>query len=370
MKKTALLLALVVLLTPSVRLLADGKFYWPEPIPPEIPYQRAVLMFDQGQETLLLQSKYRLASSASDDFGWIVPVPSVPELASMAPSSADQLFFRLGMQSKSTITDVSDMLLAGILLLLPLGALLTLLACLLSFFVPGMRFVRRRRALLAVSAGVVLVGSFLFVCFGLFLLTGRQAEPVEGVEIIKAEQVGVYDVQVVRSDRSGDLIQWLNQNRFEFDETDRQVFDEYLRQDWSFVVARIDRRAAKDRGDVVSEGLVAPLILRFRTETPVYPLALTSTSGHDTQILLYVLAQGQWDSDGRLESQYAGAAAAHTTEALRAEVEPTGFFSDAELALPFLCKFKGTLTPEQMREDLRFARVGDDQPYRKHIVKW
>jgi hypothetical protein len=36
----------------------------------------------------------------------------------------------------------------------------------------------------------------------------------------------------------------------------------------------------------------------------------------------------------------------------------------------YLCKFKGTLTPDQMREDLVFERVPDSTPYRARIVDW
>lgn len=80
MKKTTLFLMLLVVLTVSAPVLADGKFYWSESIPAEIPYQRALLWFDGHQETLMVQSKYRVAMSAGDGFGWVVPAPSVPEL--------------------------------------------------------------------------------------------------------------------------------------------------------------------------------------------------------------------------------------------------------------------------------------------------
>ena len=88
------------------------------------------------------------------------------------------------------------------------------------------------------------------------------------VDVIREEQVGIYDVQVVKADHAGGLIRWLNENRFQFDEEDTRVFDEYLRRGWCFVVARVDpTRSADDR--FTDEGLVAPLILRFQTTAPV-----------------------------------------------------------------------------------------------------
>jgi hypothetical protein len=47
-----------------------------------------------------------------------------------------------------------------------------------------------------------------------------------------------------------------------------------------------------------------------------------------------------------------------------------GFFVGAEMELSYLCKFKGRLTPEQMREDLMLALAEDDEPYREHIITW
>jgi hypothetical protein len=142
-----------------------------------------------------------------------------------------------------------------------------------------------------------------------------------------------------------------------------------LRQGWVFVVARIDPSAAQDGEDVVFEGLVAPLILRFHAEAPVYPLALTATAGHRTEILLYLLGEGKWESDGRLDLHYAGAAPSRVG-LLDFEIEPEGFFDDVEGTFPLLCKFKGTLTPGEMREDLTFRLAEDDRPYRKWVVTW
>jgi len=173
----------------------------------------------------------------------------------------------------------------------------------------------------------------------------------------------------VKADQTEDLIQWLNQHRFRFDEEDTQVFDEYLRRGWCFVVARIDPYDGTG-AQVVSEGLAAPLIIRFQAKAPVYPLALTSTSGHETEVLLYILSDGKWQNDGRLDLDYAGRTGLPRWGEWMAGVEPEGFFVRADLALPYLCKFKGTLTPEQMREDLVFTLAENDEPYPKRAFVW
>jgi len=375
MKKAVLLLVLAAMLSGSVPVLADGMFYWTEPIPPEIPYQRALLMFDGGYETLIVQSKYRMSASATEAFGWVVPVPSVPELAGVDPFRAEFLFFELSQASQPNVTEISDWFwgLLGIisLVIAPLAGILLLLLWILSFFTPRLQFIQRRRRAIA------WVSIFLLFTFALGLLSiaFRGATATMGVEttvdVIREEQVGIYDVQVVKAGEAGDLIGWLNENQFRFGEEDTQVFDDYLRRGWCFVVARVDPARSAGQHLTTREGLVAPLILRFETEAPVYPLALTATAGSRTQVLLYVLGQHKWENDGRLDLEYAGKARVRMLDALCREAGPEMAAACLDVAvLPYLCKFKGTLSPRQMVEDLVLAPAEDDEPYRKHVIMW
>jgi hypothetical protein len=366
--KPTFLLLLLMLSAVAAPVLADGKFYtYEEEIPPEIPYQRALLMFARGQETLILQSKYQVAGSSAGDLGWVVPVPSVPDLASMEARAARAMFDGLDLISYPKVTRIGSLLLGGLVFLLLVGLPMFFFVGVLSLLVRSCRPTRRQWGLLvgwAILGGLALMYVFLWM-----LPIGGAAGGIEGVEVIKAEQVGIYDVQVLRSDDATALLDWLDQHQFRFDEADTQAFDEYLRQGWVFVVARIDPSAAQGGEEVVSEGLVAPLILRFQAEAPVYPLALTATTGHPTQILLYLLGEDKWEDDGRLDLHYAGAAPSRAG-LLDYEVEPEGFFDDAEGTFPVLCKFKGTLSPEEMREDLTFTLAKDYKPYRKWVVTW
>jgi hypothetical protein len=208
----------------------------------------------------------------------------------MDPRVVGSIFRLLDLDSQSEVTRIREELLSIAAVVAPLAAMLALLACLLSFVVPKMRFVRQYRRLLIPGSLLVLVSCLCFVFLFPFGAV-REGEGVLGVEVIKAEQVGIYDVQVVKANRAEGLVEWLRRNQFQFDDKDTQVFDQYLQRGWRFVAARIDPSRVRDQGEVVSEGLVAPLIVRFAVDTPVYPLALTSTSGHDAQVVLYVLSE-------------------------------------------------------------------------------
>ena len=377
MKKAVLLLVLAALLMGGVPVLADGMFYWTESIPPEIPYQRALLLFDGGYETLIVQSKYRMPGSSTEEFGWVVPVPSVPELASVEPVLAEHLFFALSKASAPKVSRFSDCLCGPLaiiyLFITPTAGILLLLLWIVSFLTPRLQFIRRRRWVV-VGTSILLLFISAMGWLGLAAYGNRFMSPggaVDAVDVISEEKVGIYNVQVVKASEGGDLIGWLNEHQFQFKEEDAQVFDEYVRRGWCFVVAQVDPIRSTKQNQIAREGLVAPLILRFETDAPVYPLALTATAGHDTQILLYVLGKHKWENDGRLDLEYAGKGRVGPFEDVcRGALPDMAAACLDDTMLPYLCKFKGTLTPAQMEKDMVLVPAEDNEPYRKNIVVW
>ncbi len=207
MKKAVPLFVLAAILLGSVPVLADGAFYWTESIPPEIPYQRALLMFNGSQETLVVQSKYRLSSSATDDFGWVVPVPSMPELATIESDLTEDLFFWLSQTSEPSVTRYSDCLypIASLwLMFAPVVGILLLLLLLASFVIRPLQPVRSEWRKVAGISIILLFTSA--VGFFLLVLSSGAMAGVDSVDVIWEEQVGIYNVQVVRAGEAGDLI--------------------------------------------------------------------------------------------------------------------------------------------------------------------
>ncbi len=341
----------------------DGKFFWHEKVPPGIPYQRAAIMFDDGREVLILQSKYELEKGEeTDKIGWVVPLPAVPELASMDASVASMYFHRLDRSSSPDVTDISSRISPWLGILFFIGAFIMFARFSTSIIVPS-RGEHRFRYLLAGLLMLVASAALIMPIAG----RGRQST---GVDVVKAEEVGIYDVKVVKSDSSKDLIEWLNGNDFKFDDSDKAVFDDYVSRGWCFVAAKVNPSRAEHEGEIVAEGLVAPLIMRFPTKKAVYPLALTGTAGQKTEVLLYVLTRKKTKADKRFELEYVGKSGRTLEEWVLEYVEPEGFFSNEELNLRYLCKYRGKLNASEMKEDLKIGFAGDDEPYRKHIVRW
>jgi hypothetical protein len=303
----------------------------------------------------------------------------VPEIASLDAQWADGLFVRLASESKPRVTFVREPIFGVVFTLLAVGSYGTLMACVLSFSFSLPSWITRRRRLLIPTSVVGLVICILAwhnvphiapgPTMGAFAEDG-------GVEVVSHQQVGIFDVRVIRGDSSDAVIRWLQDNEFLFDTIDTNAFNAYVRDGWCFVVAMVSNDAQSS--DVTSGGMIAPLILRFRHAAPVYPLALTGAAGHKTHVLLYLAADHKMTCGERLPLRYAAAVAPDDTNGVPhpsflqnlIRAEPRGFITEGDLATLFFCRFQGTLTPSQMREDLSFTIAPDDQVYREHRVTW
>jgi hypothetical protein len=386
-------LAIAIWLVLATGLLADGKMFGREEVPPGIPYQRALILFSKGVETLILQSKYETPGSEGEpEICWVVPLPAPPQVASAPPLYAESLFDALDDSSPPRVTVVRYRLMRfARFLLLASGAAFVILL-LASVCTGKPQWLRRRWRLWTAYAILVetVGGGALWLAAGSSLAGGRR------VETVSAHRVGIYDVQVIRSDSSEELISWLNGNGFAFGEKDKAAFESHVSRGWCFVVATI-RPDVKKRSEKVGwSGLAAPLILRFPHETPIYPLALTGTGGYDTEVLIYLATRCKMSCNDRLKLRYAGQFRRWPLRLLLwhyYQPDPPNFFAfertcidrpdwapdsfaDEEfpspemMGYPYLCKFKDTLTPEEMAEDLVFTPAPDNTPYREHQIHW
>ena len=337
---------------------ADGKFYSSEPVPPGVPYQRALLMYDYGTETLILQSKFRTSGKPEPGaaLGWVVPVPAVPELDSIDAEAASSIFRYLDSYSEPHEIQIPT---------IPLAVFLAGLSLLLVLHFRFRGIIDRLILLLSVlNLGMVIYIVTWFV---------PTTYPL-GIDILDDKEIGIYRAQVVKTDNSSDLVAWLNENGFHFQPADQPVLDDYIKRGWRFIVAKVKPGEEKNALDT-HEGLADPLVLRFATKVPVYPLALTGTTGASTEVLLYVLARTKMQCSKNLELRYAHTLPFHSELSNRAMIKTLKLnlrhdVLNNDVLTLHLCKFKGTLTPAQMASDLELAPAADNEPYRERIVRW
>jgi hypothetical protein len=361
------LTAVLAWLLASGLALADGKMF-SEKVPTTIPYQRALILHDQGVQILVLQSQYEIPGNAGvKSLGWVVPVPAPPDIASMKARDADHIFMEIDRVSMRKVTRIAPMVFLPLLALaLPL-AVICLGASLL------IRSATSTRRNLRIVGGCSALGFVVLFLSGPLWL--RMTKGAGGVETISSQKAGIFDVEVVRAKAANDLLAWLRENSFQFGPEDETTVQAYIDRGWVFVVARIDPSAARDDSRPYSRGLLAPLILRFPSPNPVYPVALTATGGHATEILIYLASNTPMTTDSPLTLRYSGELTSPGSAfSYLIVAEPMEFwesFPDLSiLELRHLTKFKATLTPEQMRKDIEFHPDPNAPPYREHLYRW
>ena len=349
---------------------ADGKMFWRESVPPEIPYQRALIAHRDGIQTMVLQSKYEMPSMPGEPLqalGWVVPLPSVPEVASMPAYVADQMFLHLEILTKPAFVRHRDIVFTVLLLCCLIGPPIYLILMLFpkapAWLVP--RDQTRREALPRILFWFFFVSLLIGVAIPAFTRT-RSAS---GIEILEEKQVGFYDVKVIRGDNPGGLIAWLNDAGFHYGQEDKAVFAEHILREGCFVVAMLNPGDGTPAAEIVSNGLAAPLILRFPHPVPMYPLALTGTGGFDTEVLLYVATDTPVWAGDRITLRYFDDNG-HRFQDQFGLIAPETFFEDHLLSFKYLAKFRDRLHPEQMKEDLQFQPFPEAQPFRETIRTW
>lgn len=231
-------LFLAVCLAPA-NVRADGsfvapKFVWDEHKDINEPTQKAIIVYDAGEEDLVLQVKYE---GPLDQFGWLVPVPDRPTVR----HGSMECFYELS------------------------------------------RFTQRQRQLrLWQRSRAASYGS-----------DAQSASGPPPVNVIETEIVGGYDVAVLSAKDSGALAQWLDDNHFYIPPNKSHVLDAYIQMHWYFVAVRIDlgRSFLQSTSNRLESGELSPLQISFASQRCIFPLKISSINGTPSEVQVYVLAQ-------------------------------------------------------------------------------
>ena len=235
------------------------------------PSQRAVIIYDDGKEDLILQVKYE---KGTENFAWVVPVPDYPEVDEADAKLFEELHYLTRPTSKLNKQ--------------------------------------------------ILPRTF-----------PTYESQLPGVKLWERKKVGIYDVSILSATDPSALIEWLNENEYKFPDEAEEIVDFYIAKDWYFVAMRLEaeeqeaepwnfvipadktfmmRFEAEEQktqeGQMFSEGIemipnkpfskgtTQPIKLSFNTTQIVYPMKITSLNPGDTEVLLYVFADSEASVEG------------------------------------------------------------------------
>lgn len=236
--------ALVVLSSSSAE--ACGCFAPPSPAEPVIQAgERILFAVDEGKVIAHIQIQY---SGQAKDFGWLVPLPSVPVvkvgtnelftalLETTAPSyTVRQTFSRLGCGSGSP----------------------------LAFGCGAYAPVANRG-----------VGG------------GPELEPVKPTPVVVRDSVGAFEYAVLKADDRTEMFTWLSDNRFFVPAGTQDAVGPYVHPGAYFLALKL--KATATTGDIT------PIVLEYPAALPMIPLILTSVGATpDMGVQVWLLGSGR-----------------------------------------------------------------------------
>ena len=216
------------------------------------PTQKAVILYDAGREDLLLQVKYE---GPVDEFGWLIPVPSLPTVQ----RGSMEAFYELSQLTQRQF------------------------------------------------------GGGIGGTKGDMTMGGADSEGhATKVKVIETKTVGASQVSILAATDGGALERWLKENGYSIPggKTEREIVDDYIRRGWFFVAAKIDLNgsgfklvSSKPQGAAtpaqakssiqkkLASGELHPLLIAFDTARCVFPLKISSVAGKPSEVSLYVISE-------------------------------------------------------------------------------
>jgi len=283
MRASSFLAGAVTLLSAVAFVPADGcKF--PEVAVermPSIPQQKAVIVWRDGVETLVVESSFE---TESKNVGWVLPLPAEPTKLEVADSG---MLTSLLVCLQPEITNEFN----G-------GTWIAVFVCVLTIPTSlAAIFVRRRHRWLECLAVTIVILLVLLSFLSTLGHAGRDSAgwvvgTDSGISVLAVHRVGNYDVAVLRAKRAEALADWLKANGLKALDADaRGIVDKYIEEGWCFVVARLVR-------DESGPATPHPIAATFAVEKAVYPMRLTSLAGSETRVELFVIADKTGAADG------------------------------------------------------------------------
>ena len=213
---------------------------------PNAPDQRAVIFYDEGVETLVLQDSYE---GDHKDFSWVIPLPARPVGDEVATTSVS-LFSALDSQTNPSIYKTN------------------------YITVP--------------TSGSSGCGCGSSSAGG--LQAGDNDSVGESVQVWRQMTVGPYQASILSAGEGDSLVTWLNDNDYEVPDSAGDAINSYVVRDWFFVALKVDVTAAASDGDAPEA--LTPIRVSFNSDDIIFPLIISSvnTTGQ-AQIKVYVISE-------------------------------------------------------------------------------
>ncbi|MFA4985156.1 MAG: DUF2330 domain-containing protein [Candidatus Brocadiia bacterium] len=325
---------LILLFAAQRECAADGSFFSTQDAkPPDMPQQRAIIVYRNGVERLIIESAFQ---GEAGDYAWIVPVPSEPlEIRKASYGLFKTMYYELGKQvvGESEGQWIPHLIILGFLALITLLWSSTLLngkpwvftvfatiifagicsaplifagawqALIPLAIIAPLFFLRKRLPRTAAITTYVLT-ILLIAGIAIPNLIGARGSSSGGasacVDILSTKTIGDYDVTTLKAHNADALDFWLATGGFQpLGPEGRRIAGDYIAEDWCFVAGKLrktDNRLSAPH----------PIEISLKADAPVYPMRLTSLAGGPLYLDLIIVAESAYECP-ILETEFSNA---------------------------------------------------------------
>ncbi len=208
-------------------------------IPVDQAGEQIVFRQEGGETTAMIKIDY---AGSAESFGWVLPVPSSPEIS----LGSDQIFTDLELATR-----------------------------------PQFILTREGREC---STGGFFGGGF---GFGGAADSPESSGSSSGSVFIEQElSIGAFDAKVISSDDAQALASWLEDNNLDLTDRGAELLEPYIKNKSKFVVLKLNNSA--------SVGSIQPIILKYQSDVPTIPMTLTGVAAQDNMgVLVWLLGNGR-----------------------------------------------------------------------------
>jgi hypothetical protein len=251
--KVAWMIPLAALLW-QPRAHACGCFTMPSVATPVVQAGERILFAHDGTNVIAyIQIQYQ---GSADQFGWLVPVPSIPTLT----LGTDELFTLLGKSTQPTFTLTTTNICTGTTYRSTSGG--SGIGCGLSEDNSP--------------------GYYAAQDLGITPDLGQ----MHMNEVVVQSSIGPYDYAVLRADDQTEMSKWLSDNGYFVPDATGQAVKPYIHPGGFFLALKL--RADQSTNDIT------PIVLKYQSDLPMIPITLTQVGAvPDMGILVWVLGSAR-----------------------------------------------------------------------------
>lgn len=195
--------------------------------------------------------------------------------------------------------------------------------------------------------------------------SGVAAKAAGAPDVVRQVQVGPLEATTLKGGTAKGLKKWLRAHDYVVPAAVRAGLNRYVKRGWSFVAVRLNSSADLAGG-------TPPLLIKFKSQTLVYPMRLSQAATTPQNVQVYLVGQHKMTradraSDGSVEGnpslQWAGRVDATNFD----NAGLKQFFGTNDYLTVYLSHYDDP--PNEITTDYRFVRAGDDDPWDPVVTK-